>query len=170
MSALVQIISILFTIKIAFMKSSKDYLKIVLLANVVILINYIVIKNYDGAIIFSVTILRSLLYVRRDKYKSNMVCYAMIALQALVGFLTIKNPIEIVACVSSIWSCFYMWFFRKPMSIKLGDLLNHTSKAVYDGYYGLWGLVGMRILNVAIVSVGILRDIINKKRGKFYEK
>lgn len=56
------------------------------------------------------------------------------------------------------------------MSIKLGDLLNHTSKAVYDGYYGLWGLVGMRILNVVIVSVGILRDIINKKRGKFYEK
>ena len=165
-SVICQIIVLVVNIAIAFMRNTDNFLKYALVANMFTLFSYIASGNYAGAFVYSVMIIRSLVYVFKHKYKSNLACYAMIALQLIVSIVEIKSPIGILNGIGAVWSCYYMWFYKEPIKIKVGANINNSLKLAYDIYHGMFILVLVRAFNIVVNFVGIARDVYIDKKNE----
>lgn len=154
-----QIVVLLINLIIAFSHKTDKFLKLVFISNIFTMLSYICRGNYIGTLIYSVVLIRSMLYVYKEKF-GNWLCYTMVVTQLIFGLFSISSPIEIFNSIAGVWSCIYMWFYTAPIKIKFGNILNAILRLVYDLYSGLWILVFVRIFNIVMNCIGIMKDLI----------
>ena len=94
---LMQILSVIVNTYIAFTEKKKRIYIATFLLNLTQLFMYFFNDDLTTALIYIIIVLRSLIYIYKDKFKTNIVPYLAIIVQLLIGFFTIKAPIQILS-------------------------------------------------------------------------
>lgn len=144
--------------------NTRKMLVFTLLANTVTFFTYFVNNNYVGAVIYSITVIRSILYVYKDKFRTNITCYIMITFQIIIAVLTIDSYFEILNITAGIYSCYYMWFYKTPQQFRAGFIVNNVLRLAYETINGLYILAIMRTCSIISAVYNIVKSYIRDKQ------
>ena len=160
---LMQILSVIVNTYIAFTEKKKRIYIATFLLNLTQLFMYYFNDDITTALIYIVIVLRSLIYIYKDKFKTNIVPYLAIIAQLLIGFFTIKAPIQILSILLPCYTCWYLWFYETTQKIRIGNIIANLAWAIYNICTGLYIVLIMR-------AVTILSNLIAYNKYKNNEK
>ncbi len=124
----------------------------VLGANISSLLVMIFAGRYDGAAATFVGTFRSLLYVFRDRAKTNIIFWICSIAHIAAGLLTWQSPLTLLIIIATVTLCIVLWFGSVKM-IKYGTLLSDFCWAIFDFSGGLY-IEGARDFIEAASNVG----------------
>lgn len=156
---LIQLFPLIIGIYIAFTKKINRVYIADLLLNVSLLLCYLSISDVATMIVYISEVLRSTIYIYRNKFKTNIIPWLFIASRLIIGFLTIESSIQIISVVFSCWVCYYLWYWgTSTQKIRIGNVINNSGWALYNSLVGLWIIVVMRLIVVGANLVSIFRN------------
>lgn len=145
---LMQIISVIVNTYIAFTEKKKRIYIATFLLNLAQLLMYLFNNDTTTALIYIIIVVRSLIYLYKDKIKNNIVPYIIIAIQLLIGIFTIESPLQIMSILIPCYSCWYLWFYNTTQELRIGNILANLAWAVYNFCSGLYIILIMRAITV----------------------
>ena len=168
-----QIVTVIVNMYIAVTEKKKRIYIATFLLNLSQLIIYFLNNDLTTALIYIVIVIRSLIYIYKDNFKTNIIPYLAILIQLIIGYFTIENAIQILSVLIPCYSCWYLWFHKDTQKLRIGNIISNTAWAVYNIYNGLYILLIMRSITIGSNAiVYIRRKNICQLQGKMvqYEK
>lgn len=102
-------------------------------------------NDVTTALVYVVITSRSLVYIYKDSFKTNIFPYIVIAVQLLIGYFTIENTTQILSILIPCYSTWYLWFYKDTQKLRVGNIIANTAWAVYNLLGGLYIVLIMRI-------------------------
>ena len=100
-------------------KKKRIYIATFLL-NLSQLIIYFLNNDLTTALIYIVIVIRSFIYIYKDKFKTNIIPYVAILIQLIIGYFTIENALQILSVLIPCYSCWYLWFYKDTQKLRIG--------------------------------------------------
>lgn len=160
MTDFMQFITIIINIYISFTEQKKRIYIATFLLNLSQLLMYLFNNDLMTGLIYIVIVIRSFIYIYKDKFQSNIVPYIAMLLQILIGTITIDNQTQILSILISCYSCWYLWFYKDTQKLRIGNIIANIAWGIYNICTGLYIILVMRA--ITIVS-NILAYIKRKK-------
>lgn len=160
---LMQLITIIVNIYIAFTAKKKRVYIATFLLNLSQLIMYFFNNDLTTALIYIVIVIRSLIYIYKDKFKNNILPYIAIIVQILIGCVTLENIFQIFSILIACYSCWYLWFYNDIQKLRIGNIIANTAWAIYNICGGLYIILIMR--GITIIS-NMIAYIKTKKQAR----
>ncbi len=153
-----QIITVIVNIYISFTEKKNRIYIATFLLNFSQLVMYFFNNDLTTSLIYLVIVIRSFIYIYKDYFKTNIIPFLMIAIQLLIGYFTIANPLQIISILIPCYTCWYLWFSKDTQSLRIGNIITNSAWAFYNICGGLYIILIMR-------AMAILSNIIayNKK-------
>lgn len=148
MVILMQIITIIVNIYISFTERKNRIYIATFLLNLSQLILYFVNDDITTGLVYIIIVVRSLIYIYKDKFKSNIIPYFIIAIQLIIGFATMDNALQILSILIPCYSCWYLWFSKDTQQLRVGNIIANTAWAVYNVCDGLYIILIMRAMTI----------------------
>ena len=145
---LMQIITIIVNIYISFTEKKKRIYIATFLLNLSQLIMYFFNDDLTTALIYVVIVIRSFVYIYKDKFKTNVIPYIAISIQGLIGFFTLENSSQIFPIIISSYSCYYLWFYNDTQKLRIGNIIANTAWGAYNVCNGLYIILIMRFMTI----------------------
>jgi hypothetical protein len=145
---LMQIITILVNIYIAFTEKKKNIYIATFLLNLSQLVMYFFDGDLTTGLIYIVIVIRSYIYIYKDKFHTNIIPYIAIIIQLLIGVFTIKNATQILSILIPCYSCWYLWFYQDTQKIRVGNICANFAWGIYNCMNGLYIILIMRAITV----------------------
>lgn len=117
-------------------KQSKMMLHL-FIANALNMLVYISSKNYGATLIVFGTMLRCLLFTKKEKNRTNTIFFIVFAVQLIIGIISFKNISSILTIFSSLFACYVSWFLS-PQGIRKGLAFTDTLWVIYNISCGLY--------------------------------
>lgn len=146
---IMQIISLLVNIYISFTERKNRIYIATFLLNFAQLLMYYFNNDVTTALIYIVITSRSLVYIYKDSFKTNIFPYIVIFVQLLIGYFTIENPTQILSILIPCYSTWYLWFYKDTQKLRVGNIIANTAWAVYNFLGGLYIVLIMRLITAA---------------------
>lgn len=157
---LMQILTIIFNIYIAFTEKRKRIYIATFLLNLSQLIMYLSDSDLTAGLIYVIVTIRSLIYIYKEKFSTNSIPYIIIIIQLVIGYLTLENWLQIVSVLLPCYSCWYLWFSKDTQELRMGNIIANSAWAIYNFANGLYIILIMR----AIAIGSNLIAYINKRK------
>lgn len=154
---LMQLITIIVNIYIAFTEEKKRIYIATFLLNLSQLIMYLFNNDLTTALIYIVITIRSLIYIYKDKFKTNVIPYIAISIQVLIGCFTLKNTFQIFSILIASYSCWYLWFYNDIQKLRIGNIVANTAWAIYNICGGLYIIIIMRCITIVSNMIAYIR-------------
>ena len=145
---LMQILSVIVNTYIAFTEKKKRIYIATFLLNLAQLLMYFFNNDMTTTLIYIVIVIRSLIYIYKDKFKTNIIPYVIIVIQLLIGFSTIETPIQILSIILPCYTCWYLWFYESTQKIRVGNIISNLTWGIYNICTGLYIVLIMRAITV----------------------
>ena len=156
-----QIASLLGQIYIAFTQKKRNVLAATFLINLAQTVCYYIANDTAAFYIAIVITIRTFVYIfseRLKKYRwSILVPITAIAIHLAIGFMTIETPMQLITMLTPCFTCYYLWFFRRTQSIRVGNIVGNALWLVYNCLGGLWILALTRVWTIALNAAAYLR-------------
>ena len=130
---------------------------------------YFLNNDFTTGLIYIVIVIRSFIYIYKDKFKTNIIPYIAIAIQLAIGYFTIENRLQILSILIPCYSCWYLWFYKDTQKLRIGNIVANTAWAVYNICNGLYIILIMRAMTVAsnvIAYVNRKKQLLNLPNDK----
>ncbi len=157
MVLVMQIVTVLVNIYISFTEKKKRIYIATFLLNLAQLFMYFFNNDMMTALIYIVIVVRSLLYIYKDKFKTNIIPYVAIALQLLIGYFTLETPLQIMAVIIPCYTCWYLWFYNDTQKLRIGNIIANTAWGIYNMCDGLYVILIMRVMTIGSNFVAYVR-------------
>lgn len=145
---LMQIVTIIVNIYISFTEKKKRIYVATFLLNLAQLIMYWFNNDLTTGLIYIVITIRSLIYIYKDNFKSDLVPYLAINIQLIIGYFTMENNLQILSILIPCYSCWYLWFYNDTQKIRIGNIIANTAWAIYNVCTGLYIILIMRVMTI----------------------
>jgi len=145
---LMQIVTVIVNIYISFTEKKKRIYIATFLLNFAQLVMYAFDSDLTTAYIYIVITIRSLIYIYKDNFKTNVIPYIIIAIQILIGYATLENGFQIFSVVIPCYSCWYLWFYQDTQKLRIGNIIANTAWAIYNTVNGLYIILIMRAITI----------------------
>ncbi|MBR1540975.1 MAG: YgjV family protein [Clostridia bacterium] len=171
---IMQIISLIVNIYISFTEKKKRIYIATFLLNFSQLLMYYFNKDITTSFIYIVITIRSLLYIYKDNFKTNLIPYTAIVIQLLIGYFTIENTSQIISILIPCYSCWYLWFYQDTQKLRIGNIIANFAWGIYNIIGGLYIILIMRLITILsnlIAYTKRKRELLKKmaKVGKWME-
>lgn len=154
---IMQIVTVIVNMYIAFTEKKKRIYIATFLLNLSQLIMYFFNNDLTTAFIYIVIVIRSLIYIYKDKFKTNIIPYVAILIQLIIGYFTIENAVQILSVLIPCYSCWYLWFYKDTQKLRIGNIIANTVWAVYNIYNGLYIILIMRSMTIGSNAIAYIR-------------
>ena len=154
---IMQIVTVIVNMYIAFTEKKKRIYIATFLLNLSRLIMYFFNNDLTTAFIYIVIVIRSLIYIYKDKFKTNIIPYVAILIQLIIGYFSIENAVQIVSVLIPCYSCWYLWFYKDTQKLRIGNIIANTVWAVYNIYNGLYIILIMRSMTIGSNAIAYIR-------------
>ena len=164
-----QIVTIIVNIYISFTEKKKRIYIATVLLNFAQLIMYFFNNDLTTALIYVVIVIRSLIYIYKDKFKTNIIPYLAISVQILIGYITIENRFQVFSIIIACYSCWYLWFYNDTQKLRKGNIIANTAWAIYNITGGLYIILIMRIMTIASNLIAYIKrknELVNLQNNK----
>lgn len=145
---LMQIITIIVNIYISFTERKRRIYIATFFLNLAQLVMYFGDNDITTSLIYIVITIRSLIYIYKDSFKTNIIPYLAIIIQLLIGYFTIENRLQILSILIPCYSCWYLWFYNDTQKLRIGNIIANTAWAIYNICNGLYIILIMRIMTI----------------------
>ena len=145
---LMQILSVIVNTYIAFTEKKKRIYVATFLLNLAQLFMYFFNNDITTSLIYIVIVIRSLIFIYKDKFKTNIIPYIIIIVQLLIGFFTIQNSTQILSILLPCYSCWYLWFYETTQKIRVGNIISNFLWGIYNICNGLYIILIMRLITI----------------------
>ena len=152
-----QIVTVIVNMYIAVTEKKKRIYIATFLLNLSQLIIYFLNNDLTTALIYIVIVIRSLIYIYKDNFKTNIIPYLAILIQLIIGYFTIENAIQILSVLIPCYSCWYLWFYKDTQKLRIGNIIANTAWAVYNIYNGLYIILIMRSTTIGSNAIAYIR-------------
>ena len=152
-----QIVTVIVNMYIAVTEKKKRIYIATFLLNLSQLIIYFLNNDLTTALIYIVIVIRSLIYIYKDNFKTNIIPYLAILIQLIIGYFTIENAIQILSVLIPCYSCWYLWFYKDTQKLRIGNIIANTVWAVYNIYNGLYIILIMRSMTIGSNAIAYIR-------------
>lgn len=152
-----QIVTVIVNMYIAVTEKKKRIYIATFLLNLSQLIIYFLNNDLTTALIYIVIVIRSLIYIYKDNFKTNIIPYLAILIQLIIGYFTIENAIQILSVLIPCYSCWYLWFYKDTQKLRIGNIIANTAWAVYNIYNGLYIILIMRSMTIGSNAIVYIR-------------
>lgn len=154
---LMQIITIIVNIYISFTEKKKRIYIATFLLNLSQLFMYVFNNDLTTGLIYIVIVIRSLLYIYKDKFKTNIIPYLAIIIQLVIGYFTIENRLQILSILIPCYSCWYLWFYNNTQKLRIGNIVANAAWAIYNICDGLYIILIMRGMTIGSNLIAYIR-------------
>ena len=154
---LMQIITVIVNIYISFTEKKKRIYIATFLLNLAQLIMYFFNSDLTTALIYVVIVIRSFVYIYKDKIKNDLIPYLVIMIQITIGFATIENSLQILSILIPCYSCWYLWFYNDTQKLRVGNIIANTVWAIYNVYTGLYIILIMRAITIGSNFIAFIK-------------
>lgn len=161
---LMQIITVVVNIYISFTEKKKRIYIATFLLNLAQLIMYFYNNDLTTALIYIVIVVRSFIYIYKDKLKNDLIPYLIIMIQITIGFITIESGAQILSILVPCYSCWYLWFYNDTQKLRVGNIISNTVWAIYNIYTGLYIILIMRAITIGSNCIGFIKHELEKNR------
>ncbi len=162
---LMQIISVLVNTYIAFTEKKKRIYIATFLLNLAQFLMYFFNNDLTTSLIYIVIVVRSLIYIYKDKFKTNIVPYLAIIIQLLIGFFTIESPIQFLSVLIPCYTCWYLWFYETTQKIRVGNIIANFAWGIYNVCTGLYIVLIMRVITILSNLIAYIKYINSKEKS-----
>lgn len=145
---LMQIVTIIVNIYISFTEQKKRIYVATFLLNLAQLFMYFFNNDITTGLIYIIIVVRSWVYIYKDKFKSDVVPYLMILIQLIIGLATRENDLQILSTLIPCYTCWYLWFYNDTQKLRVGNIIANTAWAIYNICTGLYIILIMRFMTV----------------------
>ena len=114
---IMQIVTVMVNMYIAVTEKKKRIYIATFLLNLSQLIIYFLNNDLTTALIYIVIVIRSLIYIYKDNFKTNIIPYLAILIQLIIGYFSIENAVQIVSVLIPCYSCWYLWFYKDTQKL-----------------------------------------------------
>ena len=152
-----QIVTVIVNMYIAVTEKKKRIYIATFLLNLSQLIIYFLNNDLTTALIYIVIVIRSLIYIYKDNFKTNIIPYLAILIQLIIGYFSIENAVQIVSVLIPCYSCWYLWFYKDTQKLRIGNIIANTVWAVYNIYNGLYIILIMRSTTIGSNAIAYIR-------------
>ena len=152
-----QIVTVIVNMYIAVTEKKKRIYIATFLLNLSQLIMYFFNNDLTTAFIYIVIVIRSFIYIYKDKFKTNIIPYVAILIQLIIGYFSIENAVQIVSVLIPCYSCWYLWFYNDTQKLRVGNIIANTAWAVYNIYNGLYIILIMRSMTIGSNAIAYIR-------------
>lgn len=163
---LMQIITVIVNIYISFTEKKKRIYIATFLLNLAQLIMYFFNSDLTTALIYIVIVVRSFIYIYKDKIKNDLIPYLIIMIQITIGFATIENSLQILSILIPCYSCWYLWFYNDTQKLRVGNIIANTVWAIYNVYTGLYIILIMRAITIGSNFIAFIKFELEKRRNE----
>lgn len=153
---LMQIITIIVNIYISFTEKKKNIYIATFLLNLAQLVMYFFNNDLTTSLIYIIITIRSLIYIYKDNFKTNIIPYIAISIQILIGF-TVKNGFQIFSIIIACYSCWYLWFYKDTQKLRIGNIVANTAWAIYNICGGLYIILIMRVITIMSNAIAYIK-------------
>lgn len=154
---IMQIVTVIVNIYISFTEKKKRIYIATFLLNFTQLIMYWFNNDLTTALIYIIITTRSLVYIYKDNFKTNIIPYIAVVIQILIGVFTIENRLQILSIVIPCYSSWYLWFYNNTQKLRIGNIVANTAWAVYNIYSGLYIILIMRAMTITSNFIAYIR-------------
>ena len=163
---LMQIITVIVNIYISFTEKKKRIYIATFLLNLAQLIMYFFNSDLTTALIYVVIVIRSFVYIYKDKIKNDLIPYLVIMIQITIGFATIENSLQILSILIPCYSCWYLWFYNDTQKLRVGNIIANTVWAIYNVYTGLYIILIMRAITIGSNFIAFIKYEFEKRKNE----
>lgn len=149
MVTLMQIITVIVNIYISFTERKKRIYVATFLLNFAQLLLYFFNGDITTGLVYIIIVVRSLIYIYKEKFKSNLIPYFIILIQLIIGFATIDRPLQVLSILIPCYSCWYLWFSKDTQKLRIGNIIANSAWAIYNFCDGLYIILIMRAMTIA---------------------
>lgn len=142
---ILQIISIVFGYMISLDKSKKNIILYTCILNFIGILMFFVTDRYDGVFSTVIITIRCILFLYRDKYKTDIVFYFCLVAHIIVGFFIYIDIFSLVLILTPIATCIAFWY-GNVLQVKYNAVIVNTLCILYYIHIGLY----FSSINIAI--------------------
>lgn len=144
----------------------RDKNKVILYAcfsNLVSILIFALNDRLDGALSVIIIWLRCILFLFRDKYKTNIVVWICAIAHIIVGVISYTDVFSIITISVPVIICFTYWY-GSILSIKYISNILSIFWIIYYIYLGLYITAINTVISIVLTSISILE--IHKEQSK----
>ena len=154
---LAQILALVINIIFYFQRDKKNFLIWAFLANLSAVIVMVLAQETDGWANSLAVLLRSTLFLGKDKYKTYLPYFIGLGLHIVAFTLSFQNAWSILLGMATITICTAHWWGTAKV-IKVATIFSDTCWAIYVLYIGLFLDAPRHILGVILMIISLIRD------------
>ena len=143
-----QIVTIIVNIYISFTEQKKRIYVATFLLNLAQLIMYFFNSDLTTGLIYIIIVVRSFIYIYKDKFKTDVVPYSMILIQVIIGVVTRENNLQLLSTLIPCYSCWYLWFYNDTQKLRVGNIIANILWTIYNICTGLYIILIMRFMTI----------------------
>ncbi len=156
-----QIVSLLGQIYIAFTRQKRNVLVATFLINLAQTVCYYIANDTAAFYIAIVITVRTFVYIFSERLKEHrwsiLIPITAVAIHLVVGIASIERPLQLITIFTPCFTCWYLWFFRRTQSIRVGNIIGNALWLVYNCLGGLWILALTRVWTIALNAAAYFR-------------
>lgn len=118
---------------------------------------YLYIGRFDSLSSKLISTLRNLLFMFRDRYKSNIILVLVVLAYTTSGVLTYKDLYSLIPCFTPIIVSFVYWY-GDAKTIKIICNLLDSVWLFYFAHFGLYVVLINTVVNIVIRTVSLTRN------------
>lgn len=161
---IMQVITTLVNIYISFTEKKKNIYLATFLLNFSQLLMYFFNGDITTGLIYIIIVIRSFIYLYKDKCKSNLIPIFIIIIQIAIGFATMQNYIQILSILIPCYSTYYLWFYKDTQKLRVGNIIANSLWAAYNVCTGLYIILIMRAITIVSNLVAFIKRKIELKK------
>ena len=154
---LMQVVTIVVNIYISFTEKKKRIYIATFWLNISQLIMYFLNNDLTTGLVYIIIVIRSLIYIYKDSFKTNRIPYIIIIIQIVIGFATLEERLQIFSILISCYSCWYLWFCDDTQKLRVGNIVANFAWAIYNICNGLYIILIMRAMTIASNIIGYIK-------------
>lgn len=145
---IMQVITVIVNIYISFTEKKKRIYIATFLLNLSQLFMYFFNNDITTGLIYIIIVIRSVIYIYKDKFKKDIIPYVIISIQVLVGVFTLKNNLQIFSIMIACYSSWYLWFYNDTQKLRVGNVIANSAWSIYNICQGLYIIIIMRVITI----------------------
>lgn len=149
MLTMLQLVSVGVNVCIAYTHNTKRIYWLTFAFNLTNLLVYVYLQDAPTIISYAGITLRSLLYVYKDKFRTNALPVLFCTFHVCFGLYTITNAVQLLTIVAPCTVCYYMWFCKdNRQHLRIGNIANAALWLFYNVYTGVYLIAVLRCITI----------------------
>ena len=152
----IQIVAVLTSIYIANTKHIKRIMIATFIFNLFNMFCYYMQDDLMTVYMYILIVVRSFIYVYKEKLdKYSFIPFFFIALQVIVGVVTMQHWYNIFAIIIPCFTIYYMWFYKTTQKLRVGNIIAAGLWFIYNIITGLYIISISRIITIIVNSIAL---------------